>query len=152
MPTSFPYGIPDPAAAPSLTEQAIQQALLMGAQNLDPSSAVREGEFVGPQEKPYSPKFRKFGLGPLLAGTGLDVATTYLAGNNPNLKEANPILGSNPKQAAIISALLSGGMAFALDKLAQKSPAVDKLATGLGIGLGGLRGGIGVHNLRMLGR
>ena len=126
-----------PTDRKTLTEQAIAQALAAEADTASPPSAVNQ---------PFTPNFRKIGLPALLAGTGLDVASTYMAGQR-GLQESNPLLGKDAKNAAILSALISGGGAVLFDQLSKKSPAMNKVANILGIGIGGLRGAVGVRNL-----
>lgn len=128
----------------SLTEQAIQQALLLGAQDLQ----LPHDETEPDREEPFKPNFRKIGLPALLGGVGLDVISTWDAGNR-GLVEGNPLLGTDPKKAALISALVGGIGSWLLDKASKNGAGANKAANIAGIGLGALRGGIGIRNFRL---
>lgn len=92
--------------------------------------------------------FRKVGLPAMVAGDAADTITTIAALKRGGTKEANPVMAPFAKHPAALAGV-KGGMALVkaliLDKLADKHP---KLATGLGVGLGALSGGLAVSNAR----
>lgn len=125
----------------SLTQQAIEQALLIG---LDPQSAVKSGEMEEPQSRGLS----KLSAGMLWGGAGADVGSTLYALSH-GARESNPIYGSNPD--ALRLALIKGGsMAlshFLLNRFAKQGDGPNKTANLIAKLLGGAQGAIAAHNL-----
>ena len=98
-------------------------------------------------EKDARGLYRKVGVPALLGGIGLDLASTYRVLRQGG-HEANPVYGKDASfgKIAAINAGITAGIALALDRVAKKHP---KAATGAAVGIGGVRGAVGVRNLRL---
>lgn len=124
-------------------EPFVEEALAEEA--IDPMAV----SFEAPAALERKPTFRKYGLPALAGGSALDILSTYYALGQGG-REANPVLnGMGRGTMALTNGAISAAMALLLDRVAKRNPDVDKLATIGGVLAGGVRGGIGVNNLRV---
>jgi hypothetical protein len=95
-------------------------------------------------EKDQRGLYRKVGLPAMLAGIGLDLASTHHVMSRGG-HEANPVYGKDASfgKVAAINAGIAAGIALALDRVAKKHP---KAATAAAASIGGVRGAVAARN------
>jgi len=83
----------------------------------------------------------------ILIGNGLGLASTEIALQRPTLRETNTVLGQSAPRRILLK---SAGTAAEVWMVRKLGPSHPKLALGLGLAIGAVTGGAGIHNLRLL--
>jgi len=131
----------DPAALQPFIEEAL-------AAEADPLSTLSFEQDPAPPER--KPTFRKIGLPALLGGAAADIWTTDRALASGRAREGNPIFGDMGRGGiAMTNAAINAALALLLDRLAKRSPTLDKVATIGGLVGGGAKGVAAIHNMRV---
>lgn len=106
-----------------------------------PPPSIRE-QAVEQQKHPFS-NLDKIAMASLVGGFATDGASTYKALDH-GAREANPLLPQNKYANMAGQAAYDAAIALTLNKLHKTHP---KLASILGLAYGGVKIGVGVHNL-----